>query len=249
MSKPRIAIFDLACCEGCQLQIVNMESELLDLLSVVDPVEWREALSDRSEEYDIAIIEGSVTRAEDEDRVQRIRERARIVIALGACATIGGVNKLKNNFDVDDVTRSVYGDDADMPHLRTSSVKAIDEVVKVDYKIEGCPIEAEEFTYVVRCLLAGKEPVIPSYPVCVECKLKENCCRFEYDEICLGPITRAGCGARCPSNGFWCFGCRGYVEDPNVQAARDVMAHYGKSIDDLRSKMLLFGGQQEFPDV
>lgn len=246
MSKPRIAIFDFACCEGCQLQIVNMEDEILDLLSVVDPVEWREAMSDQSDTYDVAIIEGSITRVEDEERVKAIRERAAVVIALGACATIGGVNKLKDNFDLGEVKTEVYGDAAVMPHLETAPVKSVAEVVKVDYEVHGCPIDAEELTYVVRCVLAGKKPAIPNYPVCVECKMRENCCRYEYGEICLGPITRAGCGARCPSNGFWCFGCRGYVDEPNVHAATEVMAQYGKTIEDLRSKMLLFGSKQEF---
>lgn len=246
MRKPRIAIFDFACCEGCQLQIVNMEEELLELLSVVDPVEWREAMSDQSEDYDIAIVEGSITREEDEERLKEIRGKARIIIALGACATIGGVNKLKNNFELRQVKEMVYGDAAQMEHLDTSQVKALHEVVQVDYKVEGCPIDAEELAYVIRCLLAGKRPVVPSYPVCVECKMKENCCRYEYNEVCLGPITRAGCGARCPSNGFWCFGCRGYVDHPNLHAAKEVMAEYGKTIEDLQSRMLLFGSQQEF---
>jgi len=246
MSKPRIAIFDFACCEGCQLQIVNLEEELLELLTVIDPVEWREAISDQSDEYDIAIVEGSITRPEDEERIKVIRERASVLVALGACATMGGVNKLKNNFQIDDVKTAVYGDDAGMEQLETAPVKSLEEVVKVDYKIEGCPINPDEFTYVVRCLLAGKTPVIPDHPVCVECKMKENCCRYEYDEVCLGPITRAGCGALCPSNGFWCFGCRGYVSNPNVKAATEVMAQYGKTMDDLKEKMLLFGSQQEF---
>jgi len=177
--------------------------------------------------------------------VKEIRSKAKIIIALGACATIGGVNKLKNNFDLKDVKMNVYGDAANMPHLDTGKVKALHEVIKVDYKVEGCPIDAEELTYVIRCLLAGKKPVAPSHPVCVECKMKENCCRYEYGEVCLGPITRAGCGARCPSNGFWCFGCRGYVDEPNLHAAREVIAEYGKTIEALQSRMVLFGGDQE----
>jgi coenzyme F420-reducing hydrogenase gamma subunit len=241
MSTPRVAIFDFACCEGCQLQIVNMEEEILELLSVITPVEWREAISDQSDEYDIAIIEGSITREEDEARVRVIRERAKILIALGACATFGGVNKLKNNFSMADVRNYVYGEAAEMPHLRTAPVKAIDEVVKVDYKVEGCPIDAGELAFVIRSLLAGRQPHTPDYPVCVECKMKENCCRYEYDEICLGPITRAGCGARCPSNGFWCFGCRGWTSEANLPAAEKVVAQYGKTPADLKSKMLLFG--------
>ena len=245
MSKPRLAIFDFACCEGCQLPIVNLEAEIVDLLTVVEPVEWREAISDHSDEYDIAIIEGSITRPSDEERVKQIRERASILVALGSCATTGGVNKLKNNFDLDDVKQCVYGDAATMPHLETGLSKAVDEVVPVDYKIHGCPIDHEEFKHVVRSLALGKEPNIPGYPVCVECKLKENECRYDHGEICLGPIIRAGCGARCPSNGAWCFGCRGLVDVPNVNAAHDVMEKYGKTVEELKSRMLLFGCQQE----
>ena len=244
MSKPRIAIFDFACCEGCQLQIVNMEEEILDLVSVVDPVEWREAMSEQSDEYDIAIVEGSITRPEDEERLKEIRARAKTLIALGACATIGGVNKLKNKFDMTDVKRYVYGDSAHMPHLNTVPTKALDEIVPVEYRVHGCPINNREFAYIIRCLLMGKIPAIPTYPVCVECKMKGNVCRFEYGEICLGPIIRAGCEAKCPSGGFWCYGCRGYVDNPNINAAKDVMDKYQKTIDNLRSRMLLFGSKQ-----
>lgn len=244
MGKPRIAVFDFACCEGCQLQIVNLEEELLDLLGVADVVEWREALSEQSDQYDIAVIEGSITRDEDEKRIQLIRSRAKVLIALGACATIGGVNKLKNNFDLEDVKKYVYGRDAGKPHLETALTKAVDEVVKVDYYVHGCPIDRKEFTYIVRCLLMGKKPEIPEWPVCVECKAKGNPCLWEYGQLCLGPIIRAGCGARCPSSGFRCFGCRGYIDNPNVDAARDVVERYDLDIDDLKTKMVLFGSKQ-----
>jgi sulfhydrogenase subunit delta len=187
MAKPRVAIFDFACCEGCQLQIVNLEEEILDLISVVEMVEWREAMSEHSNEYDVAIIEGSITRPEDEERIQIIRSRAKVLIALGACATMGGVNKLKNNFDLAEVKRCVYGRDAGMPHLETGMTKAVEEVVEVDFRIEGCPIERKEFAAIMRAILSGKRPDIPDYPVCVECKAKENVCRWEYGEICIGP--------------------------------------------------------------
>jgi coenzyme F420-reducing hydrogenase gamma subunit len=222
-----------------------MEEELLELISVVEPVEWREVISDHSEEYDIAIVEGSITRPEDEERLKEIRARASILTALGACATTGGINKLKNRFDIEDVKHCVYGDAGDLPHLDTAPTKALDEVVKVDYKVHGCPINNREFAYIVRCLLLGKIPVIPSYSVCVECKMKGNVCRYEYNEICLGPIIRAGCEAKCPSGGLWCFGCRGYTDNPNVDAAQDIMKYYGKTIDDLKGRMLLFGSKQE----
>ncbi len=244
MNKPRVAIFDFACCEGCQLQIVNLEEEILDLLGAVDVVEWREAMSEQSHEYDIAIVESSITRPEDEKRLEVIRSRCKILIALGACATIGGVNKMKNNFDLEEVKQCVYSKDARMPHLNTAMTKAVDEVVPVDAYIHGCPIDRKEFGIVIRALLMGKRPPVPDYPVCVECKAKENVCRYEYNEICLGPIIRAGCGARCPSNGFRCFGCRGYVDHPNVEAAKEVMDIYGLTVEDLKQKMILFGSKQ-----
>jgi sulfhydrogenase subunit delta len=246
MAKPKIAIFDFACCEGCQLQIVNLEEEILSLLGGADVVEWREAMSEKSDEYDIAIIEGSITRLEDEEKLKLIRSRAKVLIALGACATIGGVNKLKNNFDdLDEVKKCVYGKAAGKPHLRTGLTKSVDEVVQVDYRVHGCPIDRKEFTYIVRSLLMGKKPEIPDYPVCVECKAKGNPCLWQYDQVCLGPIIRAGCGARCPSNGFRCFGCRGYTSNPNVDAAKDVVNRYGLNVDDLKTKMVLFGSKQE----
>ena len=244
MSKPRVAIFDFACCEGCQLQIVNLEEEILELISLVDVVTWREAMAEQSEEYDIAIIEGSITRPEDEDRLRAIRQKAKVLVAIGACATIGGVNKLKNNFDLDEVKRCVYGDKAGMPHLNTAMTRAVDEVVKVDYYVHGCPMTREEFTYVVRSLALGKTPSIPDYPVCVECKARGTICRYQYNEICLGVVTRAGCNAPCPTAGLWCFGCRGYAEDPNVPAAREVMDTYGKTLADLQTRLELFNSKQ-----
>lgn len=250
MSKPRIAIFDFSCCEGCQLQIVNMEEDLLTLVSLVHPVEWREAMSETSDSYDIAFIEGAITRPSDEDRLKAIRQRAKTLIALGACATLGGVNKLVNTFDsLNEVKHCVYGEAAHLPHLLTEPVKSVADVVRVDYAIHGCPITIAEFSYVVRCLLQGTQPQVPNFPVCVECKMRENICRFEYNEICLGPITRAGCDAPCPSAGMWCYGCRGFVDEPNVNGARDVMARYRRTVDELKSRMVLFNSDRETPNA
>ncbi|MBP8604475.1 MAG: cytochrome B [Phycisphaerae bacterium] len=240
MTKPRVAIFDFACCEGCQLQIVNLEEDILNLIELVDVVEWREAMSEQSHEYDIAIIEGSITREEDAKRLEVIRSRAKILIALGACATMGGINRMKNNFDLQEVRSCVYGKDGAMPHLNTQPTKACHEVVEVDYKIHGCPINNAEFARILRALLLGKRPFVPDYPVCVECKARETICRYEYNEICLGPIIRAGCNAPCPAAGFRCFGCRGMVDNPNLQAAQEVMDKYDLTVDDLKQKMVLF---------
>ena len=242
-AKPRLAVFDFACCEGCQLQLYDMEEELFDLFDLVEPVEWREVMSEQSMDFDIALIEGSITRASDELRLRQIRARTPVLVELGACASIGGVNKLKNNFTVEDVKTCVYGDAAFQPQLDTYPTRAVHELVPVEATIHGCPIDIEEFRQVIRCIAGKVRPVVPNYPVCVECKMRENPCRYEFNELCLGVITRAGCNAPCPSAGFWCFGCRGLVDDPNINAAQEIMARYGLTIDGLRQKISLFNSK------
>ncbi|HEQ72521.1 MAG TPA: hypothetical protein ENN69_08530 [Spirochaetia bacterium] len=245
MNRPRVAVFDFACCEGCQLQLYNLEEQIVDLLGLIEPVEWREAMSDQSDSYDVAIIEGSITRDEDAERLKEIRAKAKVLIALGACATIGGVNKLKNRFGLDEVREMVYGEDGGKSHLDTAVVRAADEIVPVDVYVHGCPIDRKEFGDILKSVLVGKTPFVPRYPVCVECKRQGNICRYEYGEVCLGPVTRAGCGAKCPTNGFWCFGCRGLAEEPNVDAAKEVMDTYGKTAADLQSRLELFNFSKE----
>jgi len=241
MSKPTVAFFDFACCEGCQLQVANLEEEILGLVNLVELVEFREVLTAKAEKYDIAFVEGSITRPVDEERVKGIRERAGLLVALGSCATTGGINKLKNAYDdMNEVRRIVYGEAGSMEHLDTYPTKAVHEVVKVDLKIHGCPINRNEFLRVVKELAVGKVPVIPNYPVCVECKLKENQCLYDLGQVCMGPITRAGCEAACPSNGSPCVGCRGTVDEPNKNAMHDVLKKYDLTVDEIRKKMNLF---------
>ncbi len=240
MPRPRVAIFDFAGCEGCQLQIVNLEEALLDLLRVVDVVEWREAMSEQSDVFDIAVVEGAITRLEDEERLKRIRQKAPVLVALGSCASSGGLNKLKNRMAMSEARRLVYGRDGGVSRLDTAPVKAVSEVVKVDYLVRGCPIDRREFSYVVRCLALGREPFIPGYPVCVECRIRENACRWQEGEICLGPLTRAGCGAACPAQGAACLGCRGTCDDANLEGMASVLAQYGKSREELESRLAVF---------
>ncbi len=240
--KPRVAFFDFASCEGCQLQVINLEEEILDLIDVVEVVSFREAMKESSDDYDIAFVEGSIMRPMDEERLKRIRKNARILVALGACACIGGVNRLRNEWSVDEVKKEVY-DEADIEGNRLFDVfptKAVDEVVDVDFRIPGCPINREEFAKVVAHLAIGKEPRLPSYPVCVECKKNENICVFELGKFCLGPVTRAGCNAICPTHGDGCEGCRGYLDDPRMEAAKDVLRKYGVSFDEMMKRFNMF---------
>lgn len=241
--KPKVAFFDFACCEGCQLQVVNLEEELPDVLNAVEIVQFREAMTEKSDDYLIAFVEGSITREKDIPRLKKIREQAQILVALGACATIGGVNCLKNFQPLEDVRKYVYGDKADW--YETFAARPIDAVVPVDYYIHGCPIHKAEFVKVVKALLLGKKPEIPSYPVCVECKQAGNVCVFDLGMTCLGPVTRAGCGAWCPTYRDNCVGCRGLVPDPNTNAEKEVLQKYGLTVDQAIGSFRIFLGYSE----
>ncbi len=172
MTKPRVAFFSFTSCEGCQLVVLTIEEQLLELINLIDIVSFREAMSEKSDEYDIAFVEGSITTAAEIERIKTIRETAKVVIALGACATIGGVNCLKNQYQMKDVKSMVYGKMAD--NIDTIPARPIEAVVKVDYWIHGCPIDKKEFIEVTKAILLGKKPRVPDYPVCVECQMKEN---------------------------------------------------------------------------
>ncbi|MBN1390365.1 MAG: NADH:ubiquinone oxidoreductase [Candidatus Thermoplasmatota archaeon] len=240
--KPKVAFFDFASCEGCQLQVVNLEEKILDLIEVVDVVSFREAMKEHSDDYDIAFIEGSIQRPMDEERLKKIRKNAKILVALGACACIGGVNKLRNQWSVENVKEEVYsGSDIEGNRLfNVFPTKAVNEVVQVDYYIPGCPIDRSEFAKVVTQIAIGRKPKLPSYPVCVECKKNENVCVFELGKFCLGPVTRAGCNAICPSFKDGCEGCRGFLDDPKMDAYKDVLRKYGITIDEMMKKFNMF---------
>ncbi|GFM37538.1 NADH:ubiquinone oxidoreductase [Desulfovibrio psychrotolerans] len=220
-NKPKIAFFDFAGCEGDQLQVANLEESLLDLLGHVEVVSFREVMTGHSEDYDIAFVEGSITRPEDEARLKEIRSHAKILVAFGACATIGGVNAMKNFMSETMYRRQVYGDNARC--YSTYAARPLSAVVKVDAEIHGCPIDRNEFMRIVKDLLVGKRPFVPDYPVCAECKQAGNICRYDLGQLCLGMITRAGCGACCITEGAHCWGCRGLAPMANLDAARYVM--------------------------
>ncbi len=247
MKKPTVAFFDFASCEGDQLQVINLEETLLELTELVDIVEFREAADQKANEYDIAFIEGSCVRASDEARLKQIRQNAKYVVAIGACATIGGINSLKNVYSEEHVGKVVYGDKA---HLFESyPARPIDAVIKVDCKIHGCPIRKEEFIEACKSLLAGQLYEPPNYPVCVECKLAGNVCVFEKGQTCVGPITRAGCKACCVTQGAICWGCRGMVDEPNIYAHKEVLEKYGLNAEELANKLNLYFKWQEAADA
>jgi sulfhydrogenase subunit delta len=244
MKKPTVAFFDFACCEGCQLQIANMGEDLLDVLSVVDVVEFREVMSEKWDgDVDVAIIEGSITNPHAAERVKKIRERAKIVFAYGSCATIGGVNGMKNAFDLEDIRKYVYGDD--YKFFPTDLTRAVHQVVKVDYFVNGCPVYIPEFVSVLKAALQGIPYYVPDYAVCVECKLNENVCHYSRGIACLGPVTKAGCNSWCVNNGNICYGCRGMLSNPNEKGAKDVLAKYNVPMEFILGKMNMYNKCRE----
>ncbi len=240
--KPKVAFFDFTSCEGCQLTVVDSLQTHLDLLDAVEIVQFREAISERGEDYAVAFIEGSITRESDEARLKQIRERAAVLVALGACAHLGGVNAIKNLSPLQDVRQYVYGDKYEW--FATYAARPISAVVKVDAFIPGCPIDRNEFIEVVKAVLLGKKPPIPDYPLCVECKLKENVCMYDKGGVCAGPVTRAGCDAICPTYGDSCEGCRGMISNPNRDSMQTVMTARGLSLDDIMARMTMFNAYQ-----
>jgi sulfhydrogenase subunit delta len=240
MTKPRVAFFSFSSCEGCQLVVLTIEEQLLELVNLIDIVSFREAMSEKSEDYDIAFVEGSITTTSEIERVKKIRDTAKIIIALGACATIGGINSLKNQFEMDKVKKIVYGKMAD--NYETIPTRPIEAVIKVDYWIQGCPIDKDEFIEVTKSILLGKKPRIPDYPVCVECQMRENVCLFEKGIVCMGPVTRAGCKAICPTYNDGCVGCRGLIDDPNLSSHKNLLSEHGLTVDEAISQYMLFGG-------
>jgi len=237
-ARPKVAFFDFTSCEGCQLTVVDSLQTHLELLDAIEIVRFREAMSEVGDDYQIAFVEGSCSRQSDEARLRAIREQAALVVALGACAHLGGINTLRNWQSLDDVRRYVYGQGAAL--YETYPARPISAVIEVDAFIPGCPIDREEFVRAVKALLQGRKPAIPDYPLCVECKLKENVCLYQRGGTCLGPITRAGCDAICPTHGDSCEGCRGLIPHPNMDWIRAVLAEHGLSEAEIDADMRMF---------
>lgn len=243
-AKPKVAFFDFASCEGCQLQMTNLGELLLDILGAVDVVEFREAISEKwDKDYDVVFIEGSIGDHHAEERLKKIRARAKVLIAYGACATTGGVNGMKNGFELDEIRQSVYGKDYKL--FDSTPTRAIDQVVKVDYYINGCPVYPPEIIEVVKHALRGLPYTVPDNPVCSECKLNENVCMYERGVACLGPWTKAGCNSWCVNNGNICYGCRGEVKNPAKNAAKDVISKYNLKPELITKKFEMYNKCKE----
>ncbi len=217
-SRPTLAVWKFASCDGCQLSLLDCEDELLTLAGAVRFAHFTEmSRSTIPGPYDVSLVEGSICTPEDAERIKDVRANSRYLVTIGACATAGGIQGLKNFAAAGAYAGAVY---AHPEYLRTlESSTPIAEHVAVDYELRGCPIDRGQLLEVLLAFLAGRRPVIAGHSVCQECKGRGTVCLLVSEgTACLGPVTRAGCGALCPATGRGCFGCFGPCEGANTSA-------------------------------
>ncbi len=221
--KPSVAVYKFSSCDGCQLSLLNMEDELLDLAGAIDIAFFLEATrAEKPGPYDIAIVEGSVTTPHEVERIKEIRSQCKVLIALGTCATTGGIQALRNFADADAYAHTVYAHPEYLHYLKTS--KPMSEYVQVDMELSGCPVNKGQVVEVIVALLNGRKPRLAPYSVCMECKRRGTVCVLVDKGIpCLGPATISGCGALCPANGRGCYGCFGPTREPNVDSLTQIL--------------------------
>ena len=221
--KPSVAVYKFSSCDGCQLSLLNMEDDLLDLAGAVNIAFFLEATRAVQEgPYDIALVEGSVTTPHEIERIQEIRRQTKTLIALGTCATSGGVQALRNFADAKEYANVVYAHPEYLNYLQTAT--PISEHVQVDLELWGCPVNKAQVLEVITALLNNRRPNLPPYSVCIECKRRGTICVLVDKGIpCLGPATQAGCGALCPANGRGCYGCFGPARDTNLNSLSGVL--------------------------
>ncbi|MBI5083443.1 MAG: oxidoreductase [Acidobacteria bacterium] len=215
-TRPRIAVFKFASCDGCQLSLLDLEDDLLAIAGAVEIAYFPEASRRMLKgPYDIALVEGSITTHHDANLIQKVRRSARTLISIGACATSGGIQALRNFADSGEYVRMVYAKPDFISTLRMST--PIGEHVPVDFELRGCPIQKNHLVELITATLAGRKPAIPTSSVCLECKRRSNVCLMvAAGTPCLGPVTQAGCGALCPAYGRGCYGCFGPMESANA---------------------------------
>ncbi len=214
--RPRLAVWKFASCDGCQLSLLDCEDELLAVAGAIDIAYFPEATRGAvSGHYDLSLVEGSITTAHDAERIRQVRGRSARLVTIGACATSGGIQALRNFADIRDFTAAVYARPDYISTLATST--PIAGHVAVDFELRGCPVNKRQLLEVICAFLAGRRPAVAAHSVCMECKLKGNLCvMVAHGTACLGPVTHAGCGALCPAYHRGCYGCYGPQETPNT---------------------------------
>jgi len=214
--RPKLAVWKFASCDGCQLSLLNCEDELLGLAGDIEIAHFLEATSAvQPGPYDLSLVEGSVTTPADEERIREIRRVSKCLVTIGACATAGGIQALRNFHDIGDFMAAVYASPQYISTLATST--PISAHVTVDFELHGCPIDRGQLLEVVSAMVRGRRPDVRPHSVCMDCKRRGTVCvMVARGTPCLGPVTHAGCGAICPAYDRGCYGCFGPKETPNT---------------------------------
>ena len=237
--RPKLAVWKFASCDGCQLSLLDCEDELLTLADVIQIANFPEASSAIEDEpYDLSLVEGSITMPHDAERIRKVREQSKYLVTIGACATSGGIQALRNFADVSDFIAAVYASPQYIDTLATST--PISAHIQVDYELHGCPINKTQLVEVISAFLVGRKPAIAAHSVCVECKQRGAVCVMVQGTPCLGPVTHAGCGAICPSFRRGCYGCYGPMETPNTRALAREWQALGASGHDIQKAFRTF---------
>lgn len=247
MKRPTLAIAGLTACSGCQLTFFNCEEELAEIAERFDIDYFPMGLTERyiTGPIDVAFVEGAVSTPDDLEILIKLRSRSRLLVAIGTCAVWGGIAAMKNHESRKILAEAVYGEAA--ADLKTFNPQPFRHFIKVDFAITGCPPEKHELLTTLAALLRGAFPVFPSYPVCMECRSRENLCLLiERNELCLGPLTQAGCNARCPAVGIICEGCRGPVAEANIAAELVLLLAKGFSREEIISRMQRFSPEWDY---
>lgn len=243
--KPKLAVWKFSSCDGCQLSLLDCENELLSVAGAIEVSYFLEASSALAKgPYDVSLVEGSITTAHDADRIQKARKESKLLIAIGACATAGGIQALRNFKDVKEFVSEIYAKPEYIETLEKST--PISDHVKVDFELRGCPINKNQLLEVISATLVGRKPNIPTYSVCIECKLRGTpCVMVAYGTPCLGPVTQAGCGAICPSYNRGCYACFGPKETPNMSSMSSWLKHLNVKDDDILRAYRTFNANAE----
>jgi coenzyme F420-reducing hydrogenase gamma subunit len=243
--KPKLAVWKFASCDGCQLSLLDCEDELLAVAGSVDIAYFPEATrAELKGPYDLSLVEGSITTAHDAERLHAVRQKSRTLITIGACATAGGIQALRNFKDVREFTNIVYARPDYISTLTTST--PISAHVNVDFELRGCPINKQQLLEVITAYLNHRKPNIPAHSVCLECKARGTVCVLVRGaKACLGPVTHAGCGAICPAYNRGCFGCHGPKETPNTVALSGKLRQAGMGEQDLQRVYRTFNALAE----
>ena len=244
-SKPKLAVWKFASCDGCQLSLLDCEDELLAIGGALEIAHFPEASRATVRgPYDLSLVEGSITTPADEERIQEVRRRSRRLVTIGACATAGGIQALRNFADVKEFLAVVYATPGYISTLERST--AIAAHVPVDFELRGCPVNKSQLLEVLSAFLNHRRPNTPAHSVCVECKLRGNVCvTVARGTPCLGPVTQAGCGAICPAYDRGCYGCFGPQETPNTASLSRWLADHGMPSRDLARVFRTFNAGAE----